>query len=149
MIAYSPRRLVITLHVHVHVTCNKTHNIMVCIHTVYVLCQALTCHYLGILSDELCACGLHALALPVETLRLMAADCLMESRPASQLVHLRYTRTHPCTCIYMCLKRPDNYDCISHLTVAGWHQCVQPSEHMLQERNTGSKLVLYISMQRT
>lgn len=53
--------------------------------------QALTSYYLGTLSDELCACGLHALALPVETLRLMAAECLLQSVSASQLVHLRYS----------------------------------------------------------
>ena len=104
------------------------------------MCQALTSHYLATLSDELCACGLHALALPVEILRLVAVDCLMESRPASQLVHLRYV----CTYMY-----PYTCDCVSHFTVAGWHQCVQQLEHMLQERSTGIKLVLYISMQRT
>ena len=48
------------------------------------------CHYLGVLSDELCACELHALALPAETLRLLAAECLVLSRPATQLGHLRY-----------------------------------------------------------
>ena len=56
--------------------------------------QALTSYYLGTLSDELCACGLHALALPVETLRLIAVDCLLQSVSASQLVHLRYSYNH-------------------------------------------------------
>ena len=74
------------------------------IHTlcVFILCQALTSHYLASLSDELCACGLHALALPVETLRLVAVDCLMGSRPASQLAHLRYVHVHLCTYTHMC-----------------------------------------------
>ena len=113
-----------------------------CTHCIYVLCQALTSHYLATLSDELCACGLHAPALPVETLRLVAVDCLMESRPASQLVHLRYV--HVCMFMYVY-----TYDCISHFAVAGWHHCAQQLEHMLQEKSTGSKLVLYISIQRT
>ena len=58
------------------------------------LIQGLTCHYLGALSDELCAGELHGLALPVETLRQLVVDCLMQSGATSQLIHLRSLIPH-------------------------------------------------------
>ena len=53
-------------------------------------CQALTCHYLDVLNKELCECSLHPLALPAENLRLLVLECLVGSRAAVQLAHMRY-----------------------------------------------------------
>lgn len=99
--------------------------------------QALTSYYLGTLSDELCACGLHALALPVETLRLMAAECLLQSVSASQLVHLRYS--HNVSCSVAC---EGNTSCVHvepYRVHVGWCHCAQQLEPMLQENNIGRK----------
>lgn len=51
--------------------------------------QALTCHYLDVLNKELHECSLHPLALPAENLRLLVLECLVGSRAAVQLAHMR------------------------------------------------------------